>query len=116
MTLLSISAKAVWICGKARPAGVVVSMGELRVRNATPRWVEFVDDGDEFAGASAEAIEIEDDEDLAPAQGIEAGGEVRALRRDAGGVIFEDALAADAFNASSWRSRTWRPSAMETRA
>ena len=91
-------------------------MGELRVRNAYAALVEFVDDGDEFAGASAEAIEIEDDEDLAPAQGIEAGGEVRALRRDAGGVIFEDALAADAFNASSWRSRTWRPSAVETRA
>ena len=35
--------------------------------------VELVDDGDEFAGASAEAIEIEDDEDLAPAQVIEAG-------------------------------------------
>ena len=78
--------------------------------------VEFVDDGDEFAGVSAEAIVIEDDEDLALAQGIETGGEVRALSRDAGGVIFEDALAAGSFNASSWRSRTWRHSAVETRA
>ena len=38
MTLRSISANAAWICRKARPAGVVVSMGELRARNPMPRW------------------------------------------------------------------------------
>ena len=36
MTLRSIPAKAVWICTKARPWGVVVSMGEFTARNPTP--------------------------------------------------------------------------------
>src|SRR5436190_1119369 len=33
----SISAKAAWICRKARPAGVVVSIGELSALKAMPR-------------------------------------------------------------------------------
>src|SRR3954462_15010522 len=34
----SISAKAAWICRKARPAGVVVSIGELSALKAMPRF------------------------------------------------------------------------------
>ena len=37
MKLRSISANAAWICRKARPAGVVVSIGELRALNPTLR-------------------------------------------------------------------------------
>ena len=37
MTLRSISANVVWICKMARPAGVVVSMGELKARNPISR-------------------------------------------------------------------------------
>ena len=37
MTLPSISLKAAWTCKKARPADVVVSMGEFRARNPMPR-------------------------------------------------------------------------------
>ena len=37
MTLRSISANVVWICKVARPAGVVVSMGELKARNPLSR-------------------------------------------------------------------------------
>ena len=59
-----------------------------------PALVEFVDEGDELAGAAAEPVEVKDDEDIAAAQVVEAGGEARAIRRGAGGVILEHALAA----------------------
>ena len=41
----------------------------------------LVDEGDELAGAAPEPVEVEDDEDIAAAQIIEAGGEARARRR-----------------------------------
>ena len=69
MTFLSISAKAAWIWRKARPAGVVVSMGELSARKAMPRRAELVDQGDELGGQAAEAVEVEHDEDVAAARG-----------------------------------------------
>ena len=56
MTLRSISANAAWICIKARPAGVVVSIGELSARNPTPRSVKFVDQCDELACPAAQTI------------------------------------------------------------
>ena len=55
---------------------------------------EFVDEGDAFAGEAAEPVEVEDDEDLIAAQVVEAGGEVLATGRGAGGMILEHALAA----------------------
>ena len=47
---------------------------------------------DEVAGAAAETVEV--DEDIALAQVVEAGGEARAFRGGAGGVILEDPLTA----------------------
>ena len=69
MTLRSISATAAWICRKARPAGVEVSMGELSARNPTPRWSS------------------------SSARGARAGRGL-GLRRGAGGVVLEHTLAA----------------------
>ena len=44
--------------------------------------------------AESDAALVEDDEDIATAQVVEAGGEARAIGRGAGGVILEHALAA----------------------
>ena len=88
MTLRSISANAAWICRKARPAGVVVH-GRVEGAETDAALVEFVDEGDELAGAAPEPVEVEDDEDIAAAQVVEAGGEARAIGRGAGGVILE---------------------------
>ena len=91
--LRSISAKAAWICKKrpARRDGGVHG----RVERAKPdaALVELVNEGDEFAGAPPETIEVEHDEDVTLAQVVKAGAEVRALGCDTRSVILEDPLA-----------------------
>ena len=54
---------------------------------------ELVDQGDELAGQAAEPIEVENDEDVAAAQVIEAGLEPGPIGLGARGAVLEDALA-----------------------
>ena len=98
--------------GPARRRGGV--HGRVEGTEPDAAVVELVDEGDEFAGAAAEAVEVEDDEDIAPAQVIEAGGEVRAI--GAGGVIFEQALAAGGVQRVELAVEDRRPSVVEARA
>ena len=77
---------------KPRSVGVVVSMGELSAEPDAPP-VELVDEAGELAGSPPQPIEVEDDEDVAFAELVEAGVEVRALRGRSRGVILEDPLA-----------------------
>ena len=74
---------------RARGRGGIVERSE-----SDAALVELVDEGDEFAGATPQPVEVEDDQGVAAAQVVEAGGEVRALGRSARGVILEHALAA----------------------
>ena len=78
--------------GAARRRGGV--HGRVQRAESDPALAERVDEGDELAGEAAEPVEVEDDEDVAGAQVVEAGGEVRAIGGGAGGVILEHALAA----------------------
>ena len=55
--------------------------------------VQFVDQGDEFTGPAAQAVEVEDDQDVARAQVIETGGQGRPVGGGSGGTVLEDALA-----------------------
>ena len=58
--------------------------------------VELVDEADELTGSPPQPIEVEDDEDdkdVAFAELVEAGVEVRALMGRSRGVILEDPLA-----------------------
>ena len=81
-----------WMFRKTRSVGVVVSMGELSAGPDAPP-VEFVDEAGELTGSPPQPIEVEDDEDVAFAELVEAGVEVRALRGRSRGVILEDPLA-----------------------
>ena len=66
-----------------------------RVERAEPdaALIEFVNEGDELAGAPPQTVEVEYDQDVALAQVVKAGAEVRALGRSARGVVLEDPLA-----------------------
>ena len=55
--------------------------------------VEFVDQSDEFARPAAQAVEIQDDQDVVLAQVIETGGQIRSVG-GAGSAVLEYALAA----------------------
>ena len=67
-----------------------------RVERAKPdaALVELVNEGEEFAGAPPDTVEVEHDADVTLAQVVKAGAEVRALGRGARSVILEDPLAA----------------------
>ena len=102
--------------GPARRRGGV--HGRVDRSESDAALVEFVDEGDELAGAAPEPVEVEveDDEDIAAAQVVEAGGEARAIGRGAGGVILEHALAAGGVQGVELPVEDRRPSAVETRA
>ena len=53
-----------------------VSMGEFSARNSDAALAELVDEGDEFAGETAEPVEVKDDED----RRLRAGSRGRAAR------------------------------------
>ena len=78
----------------ARPAGVVVSIGELMARNPIPRSLSASMRVMSAPGEAPQSVEIEDDEDVTVAQVVEARGEVRAIGLRPGGVIFEHTFAA----------------------
>ena len=50
---------------------------------------EIVDEGDEFTGVQVVTFQVEDAEDVASVEVVEAGSEVRAFRDDARGVNLE---------------------------
>ena len=56
--------------------------------------LEVVDEGDELRSEPPEAVEVEDDEDIARAQVVEAGGEPGTVGIGPGGAVLEDAFAA----------------------
>ena len=78
--------------GPARRRGGVHGRVQCAESDAAP--AEHVNEGDELAGEAAEPVEVEDDEDVASAQVVEAGGEIRAIGRGAGSVIFKHPFAA----------------------
>ena len=103
--------------GPARRRGGV--HGRVDRSESDAALVEFVDEGDELAGAAPEPVEVEDedDEDIPATQVVEAGGEARAIGRGAGGVILEHALAAGGgVQGVELPVEDRRPSAVETRA
>ena len=73
MRLRSISAKAAWICRKARPVGVVVSIGELMAFEIDAALLQPIDQGDEVVRQPSEVVEIQNDQDIVAAHMIETG-------------------------------------------
>ena len=55
--------------------------------------VQFVDQGDELAHPAAQAVEVQDDRDVALTQVLETSNQVRSVGGSAGGTVLEDALA-----------------------
>ena len=68
--------------------------GRVERPEADAAGFEVVDERDQLRSAPSETVEVEDDQDVALAQVVEAGGEFRPVGVRAGAVLLEDALAA----------------------
>src|SRR4051794_9449241 len=92
MTLRSISAKAAWICRKARPMGVVVSIG-VQCAEADAAALQLIHQPDQLAGEPPEAVEVEHDQHVALAQVVQARLETRPVGVGPATAVVEDAVA-----------------------
>ena len=77
--------------GPARRCGGVHGRVDCTESDAT--LGELVDERDELASASAEPVEVQDNQNVAAAQVVEARGQIGAIGRGSGGAILEHALA-----------------------
>ena len=78
---------------KARPAGVVVSIGEFSAPESDPLFFKSVDQRDQLRGLPAQAIKVQHNENISLAQVIEAGGKLGATLTGSRCAILEYPLA-----------------------
>jgi hypothetical protein len=99
MSSRSNSASAAKIAKTSLPAGVVVSIAApwpVRTFSPTPRVVRSWTGVDEVVEVAAEPVELPDDERVAVAQRLEAGGETGTIVAIPGGAVVVELDCVDA--------------------
>lgn len=95
ITLRLISAKAAWICKKARPTGVVVSAIGRGVQGAEAHapGLRFVHEARQIARESPEVVEVEHDRHIAASQVAQILLQTGPIHASPAAAVLEDALA-----------------------
>ena len=97
--------------GRHDPGASAFLFARLDCRHALAHAVAD-DESDEITD---EPVEVEDHEDVTATRVVEAGGEARARLSLTEARSSNTRSQPAAIKALSWRSRTWRPSVVETR-
>ena len=88
----SNSAKAPTICIIIRPAGVVVSIASVKLRNPLLRLPELLHDREHVAQRAREPIQLPDNDHITGAKLIEEPEELGPVPTSAGSLLTKDAL------------------------